>query len=1078
MAKGSHSFLAATAAVLLLLSPFPVAAIPSSNLVARADCELEKVVDKDTCEKIAAHCGSLVNKCDIPNSHFTKYNPASNLCSDLKLKDKRPKKNADGSCAVHTVVKGEYCSVIEASNGLSKDELDELNKGKTWGWSGCDRLWPGARICLSEGDPPMPSPIENAVCGPQKPGTIAPPKGTNISELNPCPLKACCNIWGQCGTTTDFCVVSGDGTPGTAAKDHNGCISNCGTDIVNNKEPPKSFITVGYFEAWNSDRPCLRMDVSEINQEKYSHTHFSFGDITPSFEVDMSLTKKQFDKFLKLTKTKRIVAFGGWAASTSPTTFNIFREGVNPANRNKLATNIANFAKQYNLDGIDIDWEYPAAHDLPHIPPAGPIDGPNYLKFLQLLRSLLPAHMTLSIAAPASYWYLKGFPIAEMAKVLDYIVYMTYDLHGQWDTGSEWSSPGCKLGNCLRSHVNMTETMVALVMVTKAGVPSKIVVGVTSYGRSFKMAQAGCVDEMCTFTGTSNHSDARPGICTGTAGYLSNAEIQLIIENNPTARTFIDKSESNILIYDGTEYVAYMDNVNKARRTQRYKALNFAGTTDWAVDLQTCSPSELGAVTSPEYAEEGRKWYELYCQDDPFATKNITAKGRWTGVMSSSAWNDAIWAWKSNGRQDGTGMEFSDYVGREFFKSEKDSMECGKMLVGNGCSDEDSSCVDRDDYPGAKVGPAGNLINNAMVHIEQAFLNYYTALKQTKNEVNDLIPVLVDKFAGAADDTFAKQMAFNVLATVLSLGLPPMFRNFMGGFGGVGLGGGLGEGIGTLAQNGINMAKDKATGAQEKKLGDASTLLLFMNSTLTIWERSLSDMNKELFNGGDASIEQLRQLVVDGKLNSGVPEKGTTKTEKLSDFEIKSMIKKGIFAYIIPKAWRMGDVRPVVLKTGRKCGSGAIKDKGLQEGTIKAGEYCDDKGNQFVLASIRGKPVNCDPIPGAPQGVPSCVVASFESPDEIEELKKFDLSVEEMVKAAIKTKENNSKKNTPFFNADNVDIVGLYKGGERGINLLDLGMVTIPVCDVGNAWANWQKMTQPKPTLPITYPCDEDGEEE
>lgn len=40
----------------------------------------------------------------------------------------------------------------------------------------------------------MPAPIANAVCGPQKPDTPTPPKGTNITELNPCPLNTCCNI--------------------------------------------------------------------------------------------------------------------------------------------------------------------------------------------------------------------------------------------------------------------------------------------------------------------------------------------------------------------------------------------------------------------------------------------------------------------------------------------------------------------------------------------------------------------------------------------------------------------------------------------------------------------------------------------------------------------------------------------------------------------------------------------------------------------------------------------------------------------------------------------------------------------
>jgi hypothetical protein len=37
----------------------------------------------------------------------------------------------------------------------------------------------------------------------------------------------------------------------------------------------------------------------------------------------------------------------------------------------------------------------------------------------------------ISVAAPASFWYLKGFPIKLMSDYCDYIVYMTYDLHGQ-----------------------------------------------------------------------------------------------------------------------------------------------------------------------------------------------------------------------------------------------------------------------------------------------------------------------------------------------------------------------------------------------------------------------------------------------------------------------------------------------------------------------------------------------------------------------------------------------------------------------------------------------------------------------
>jgi GH18 family chitinase len=74
------------------------------------------------------------------------------------------------------------------------------------------------------------------------------------------------------------------------------------------------------------------------------------------------------------------------------------------------------------------------APDIPGIPPAGPSDGNNYLAFLITLREMLPG-MSISITAPASYWYLKAFPIAQISKVVDYIILRTDDLHGQVRAG-------------------------------------------------------------------------------------------------------------------------------------------------------------------------------------------------------------------------------------------------------------------------------------------------------------------------------------------------------------------------------------------------------------------------------------------------------------------------------------------------------------------------------------------------------------------------------------------------------------------------------------------------------------------
>jgi hypothetical protein len=129
--------------------------------------------------------------------------------------------------------------------------------------------------------------------------------------------------------------------------------------------------------------------------------------------------------------------------------------------------------------------------------------------------------------------------------------------------------------------------MGALSMITKAGMPSsKVVVGVTSYGRSFRMAEAGCTGPDCTFTGTKLESHATPGRCTGTSGYISDAEIGEIIQYDPSARTWTEDF-TDYLVYNSTDWVAYMSPANKAFREFFYEGLSMGGSTDWAVDLQS-----------------------------------------------------------------------------------------------------------------------------------------------------------------------------------------------------------------------------------------------------------------------------------------------------------------------------------------------------------------------------------------------------------------------------------------------------------------------------------------------------------
>lgn len=169
------------------------------------------VAPRASCTTISVNsgdgCASLAQRCNITPAQFTQYNSEANECSTLQpgelvccsagsLPDNTPQPQADGTCATYTVQPGDDCSMIAASHSITQDQLLSFNNN-TWGWVGCNPLYSGSIICLSSGNPPMPAPVANAICGPQVPGTPTPPAGTNISTLNECPLNACCDKWGQ-----------------------------------------------------------------------------------------------------------------------------------------------------------------------------------------------------------------------------------------------------------------------------------------------------------------------------------------------------------------------------------------------------------------------------------------------------------------------------------------------------------------------------------------------------------------------------------------------------------------------------------------------------------------------------------------------------------------------------------------------------------------------------------------------------------------------------------------------------------------------------------------------------------------
>lgn len=126
----------------------------------------------------------------------------------------------------------------------------------------------------------------------------------------------------------------------------------------------------------------------------------------------------------------------------------------------------------------------------------------------------------ISATIPSSYWYLQGFDIKSMQNYLDWFNFMSYDIHGVWDSTNKFTGP------YIRPHTNLTEITQGLDLLWRAGVnPDKVVLGLGWYGRSFTLSDPSCntPNGVCTFS-----AGANPGKCTASSGTLSNAEIDRI----------------------------------------------------------------------------------------------------------------------------------------------------------------------------------------------------------------------------------------------------------------------------------------------------------------------------------------------------------------------------------------------------------------------------------------------------------------------------------------------------------------------------------------------------------------------
>jgi chitinase len=282
------------------------------------------------------------------------------------------------------------------------------------------------------------------------------------------------------------------------------------------------------------------------------------------------------------------IAVGGWSfndATNIPNTRTAFSNMVaSSENRQAFIRSLIQLLTTYNFDGVDLDWEYPAAEDRGGIK----ADKENFVVFMKELRSALGSRYGISLTLPASFWYLKGFDVEALQHHLDWMNVMSYDIHGVWDSGNRHTGP------YVRPHTNLTEIEEGLDLLWRAGVqPSKVVLGLGWYGRSFTLSDPACnmPDGVCTFT-----EGGKPGECTQSAGTLTNAEINRIIARGGVSRGFDRNAAVKWISWDSNQWVSYDDGETMQLKVAYANSRCLGGTMIWAVDqddAQSSSTNDL-----------------------------------------------------------------------------------------------------------------------------------------------------------------------------------------------------------------------------------------------------------------------------------------------------------------------------------------------------------------------------------------------------------------------------------------------------------------------------------------------------
>ena len=255
-------------------------------------------------------------------------------------------------------------------------------------------------------------------------------------------------------------------------------------------QPPLSGkkIIVGYVPGFRG-----ALDQLSIDANKLTHINYAFVDVQDNMAW---LTNMETDtvNFRILNRLKEVnpdlrilISIGGWSWSSNFSDAVLTRES-----RSGFARTSVEIVSDYDLDGVDIDWEYPGQIGDNNV--FRPEDRQNYTRMFKALRKELDKlskttgkYYELTTAVGGNYSYIEHTEMDRVSRYVDYVNLMTYDFYTSGDTAGHHSNLYPP-----EDYEKDASADKSVHLFLDAGVPAeKLVLGVPFYGRSWIMKSAG-----------------------------------------------------------------------------------------------------------------------------------------------------------------------------------------------------------------------------------------------------------------------------------------------------------------------------------------------------------------------------------------------------------------------------------------------------------------------------------------------------------------------------------------------------------------------------------------------------------